>query len=160
MLNSNGIILLSFCAENDLTITNTLFRQVGRYKTTRMHPRSKPWHLIDYAICRRRDIRDVRISRVMQGAGCRTDHRLIKYVLSLHITPMSSKTAKSYRPAFDSAKLKQLERSCMFAKDLHDCPRTIVWTPISTVGTTQDSTYGVGQADHRTKEESLSGLVR
>ena len=33
-LNSNGLMLLSFCAENDLTFTNTLFRQVDKYKTT------------------------------------------------------------------------------------------------------------------------------
>ena len=37
-LNSNGLILLSLCAENDLTITNTLFRQADKYKTTWMHP--------------------------------------------------------------------------------------------------------------------------
>ena len=33
---------------------------------------------------------------------------------------MRRKTAKSYRPAFDTAKLKQLERSPMSAKDLDD----------------------------------------
>ena len=66
-LNSNGLMVLSLCAENELTITNTLFRQADKYKTTWMHPRSKQWHLIDYAICRRRDIRDVKISRAMRG---------------------------------------------------------------------------------------------
>ena len=66
-LNSNGLMSLSFCAENDLTITNTLFRQADKYKTTWMHPRSKQWHLIDYAIYRRRNIRDVRITRAMRG---------------------------------------------------------------------------------------------
>ena len=37
-LNTNGLMLLSACAENDLTITNTLFRQADKYKTTWMHP--------------------------------------------------------------------------------------------------------------------------
>ena len=94
-LNSNGLMLLSICAENDLTITNTLFRQADKYKTAWMHPRSKQWHLIDYAICRRRDIRGVKITRAMRGAECWTDHRLIRFILSLHITPMRCKTAKS-----------------------------------------------------------------
>ena len=37
-LNSDGLMMLSFCAENDLTITNTLFRQADKYNTTWMHP--------------------------------------------------------------------------------------------------------------------------
>ena len=89
-------------------------------RTTWMHARWKQWPLIDYAICRRRDIRDVRITRAMQGTECWTDHRLVRSVLSLHITPTPRKTAKSCRPAFDTAKLKQLERSRLFAKDLDD----------------------------------------
>ena len=40
-MNSNGLLLLSLCAENNLTITNTLFRQADKYKSTWMHPRSK-----------------------------------------------------------------------------------------------------------------------
>ena len=36
-LDSNGLMLLSFCAENDLTITNTLFRQADKYRTKWMH---------------------------------------------------------------------------------------------------------------------------
>ena len=119
-LNSNGLMLLSFCAENDLTITNTLFRKADKYKTTWMHPRSKQWNLIDYDICRRRDICDVRITRAMRGARCWTDHRLVTSVLSLHVTPTHGKAVKSCRPAFDTAKLKQLERSRVFAKDLDD----------------------------------------
>ena len=115
-LNSNDLMLLRFCAENDLTITNTLFRQADDYKKTWMHPRSKQWHLIDYAICRRRDIHDVRITRAMCGAECWTDHRLARSIVSLQITPMCRKTAKSCRLAFDTAKLKQLESSSMLRK--------------------------------------------
>ena len=55
-----------------------------------------------------------------RGADFWTDHRLVRSVLSLHITPMRRKTAKSCRPAFDAAKLKNLEFSRMFAKDLGD----------------------------------------
>ena len=84
-LNSNGLMLLSLCAENHLTISNTLFQQADKYKTTWMHPRSKQWHLIDYVICRQRDICDIRITRVMRGADCWTDHRLVRSIIALHI---------------------------------------------------------------------------
>ena len=100
---SNGLVLLSFCAENELSITITLFRQADKHKTTWMHPRSKQWYLIDYAICSRRDIRDVRITIAMRGVECWTDHRLVRSILSLYITPTRRKTAKSCRLAFDIA---------------------------------------------------------
>ena len=37
--NSNGILLLSKCSEHNLTITNTIFRQKDKYKTTWKHTR-------------------------------------------------------------------------------------------------------------------------
>ena len=53
--NSNGEMLLTKCAEHNLTVTNTLFRQKDRLKTSWRHPRSGHWHLIDFIIvCRRR----------------------------------------------------------------------------------------------------------
>jgi len=61
-MNGNGLILITMCAENDLTITNTLIRMASKYKTLWMHPRSKQWHLIDCVIVRRKDIRDVVIT--------------------------------------------------------------------------------------------------
>ncbi len=38
-VNANGMKLLTLCAEHDLTITNTLFQQKNKYKTSWMHPR-------------------------------------------------------------------------------------------------------------------------
>ncbi|XP_026502255.1 craniofacial development protein 2-like, partial [Terrapene carolina triunguis] len=96
-MNSNGLLLLSLCSENDLTITNTLFQQADKYKTTWMHPRSKQWHLIDYAIVRRRDIRNVLITRVMRGAECWTDHRLVRTSLQLYIVPSQHKHCKHFK---------------------------------------------------------------
>ncbi|KAI4814263.1 hypothetical protein KUCAC02_003465 [Chaenocephalus aceratus] len=85
--NANGLRLLTFCSEHNLTITNTIFQQKAKYKTLWMHPRSKHWHLIDYVIVRRSDIRDVHITRAMRGAECWTDHRLIMAKVHMQVRP-------------------------------------------------------------------------
>ena len=58
--NSNGLVPLRKCAENDLDllITNTVFCLSNRNKASWIHPRSKHWHVIDYAIVRRTDRQD------------------------------------------------------------------------------------------------------
>ena len=66
--NANELLLLTLCSEKGLTITNTLFKQPEIHRVTWMHPRSKHWHLIGYVITRRRDIRDIVITRAVRGA--------------------------------------------------------------------------------------------
>ena len=106
-MNINCLLLLCKCAEHEPCITNTVFRQADKFKTTWMHPWSKQWHLIDYIIVRQRDLRDVCITRAMRGAECWTDHRLIRAVLKLHIAPAQRKRPKTVRAAFHIAKLKK-----------------------------------------------------
>ncbi|XP_072181335.1 craniofacial development protein 2-like [Diadema setosum] len=105
-MNNNGLLLLSKCAEFDLVITNTVFRLANKYKTTWMHPRSKQWHLMDYIIVRQRDLRDVCVTRVMRGAECWTDHRLVRTTMNLHIAPHHHRRPKLVRTAFNTARLK------------------------------------------------------
>ncbi|XP_014770154.1 craniofacial development protein 2-like [Octopus bimaculoides] len=83
--NTNRQLLLTFCAEQKFTITNTLYQLPDIHKATWMHPRSKHWHLIDYVIIRHRDIQDVRITRAMRGADYCTDHLLLRCRLSFSI---------------------------------------------------------------------------
>ena len=148
-LNSNGF-MLSFCAENDLTITNTLFCQADKYKATWMHPRSKQWHLIDYAICRRRDIRDVRIIRAMD---CPPPRQV--YPFAVHHSD-ASQDCEILQACFWHCRTEAAwtqSHVCEGPRQQADCPRTTVWTPTSTVRTVQDSGDWVGQADHWAKEE-------
>ena len=49
-MSSNGLLLLTLCAEERLTITNTFFELPDIHKTTWMHPRSKHGHQIDFII--------------------------------------------------------------------------------------------------------------
>ncbi|KAK0144266.1 hypothetical protein N1851_017367 [Merluccius polli] len=61
-INPNGVLLLSKCAQYDLSITNTLFRQKHKFRASWRHLCSKQWHLIDFVIVRARDRRDVNIT--------------------------------------------------------------------------------------------------
>ena len=85
--NTNGLRLLSLCAEHELALTNTMFQLRNMHKTTWMHPRSRHWHMIDYIIVRQRDLDDVRITRVMRGADCSTDHRMVRSEISMRVRP-------------------------------------------------------------------------
>ena len=82
--NDNERMLLELCSEHNLTITNTLFQQKARYKTTWRHPRSKHWHMLDYILH----------TRVMPSADCYTDHRLVRAKVNLRIkvTPIKKGT--------------------------------------------------------------------
>nr|VZI42017.1 unnamed protein product [Spirometra erinaceieuropaei] len=66
--NDNGLLLLRTCAEHCLILTNTFFCLPEREKDTWRHPRSRQWHLLDYVLVRRRDQRDVLLTKAIAGA--------------------------------------------------------------------------------------------
>ena len=119
-MNSNGLLLLTMCAENSLTITNTLFRLANKHKTTWMHPRSKQWHLIDYVIVRRQNTCDVTITRAMRGAECWTDHRLVRTVPNLYIATVQRRKPKAAGKGFDISKLKHPYTRERFQSELEE----------------------------------------
>ncbi|BHF58381.1 hypothetical protein SprV_0100133300 [Sparganum proliferum] len=63
--NDNGLLLLRTCAEHRLILTNTFFCLPEREKATWRHPRSRQWHLLDYVLVRRRDQRDVLVTKAI-----------------------------------------------------------------------------------------------
>ncbi|BHF69804.1 hypothetical protein SprV_0301285100 [Sparganum proliferum] len=75
--NDNGPLLLRTCAEHRLILTNTFFCLPEREKATWRHPRSRQWHLLDYVLVRRRDQRDLLVTKAIAGADGWTDHRLV-----------------------------------------------------------------------------------
>ena len=85
--NANGIRLLSLCAEHGLAITNTMYQQADRYKTTWMHQRTKKWHLIDYVIVRQKDISDVRFTKSVTASTIWSDHRMVRSKIKVTVAP-------------------------------------------------------------------------
>ena len=85
--NNNGLRLFEVCSEFSLCITNTMFQLQNKFKISWMHPHSKHWHLIDFVIVRRSDLRDVKITRALRSADCWTDYRLIRSQLGMRVRP-------------------------------------------------------------------------
>lgn len=126
-LNSNGLRLLALCAEHKLFVTNTAFQQKNKYKASWMHPRSRHWHLLDYIIVRRDDLRDIHHTRAMRGAECWTDHRLILSKMKIVIRHPVKKQAPA--PRLNVARTRNPEvkaklRSCV-AEQLSKIPEEV-----------------------------------
>nr|VZI27238.1 unnamed protein product [Spirometra erinaceieuropaei] len=85
--NDNGLLLLRTCAEHRLTLTNTFFCLPEREKATWRHPRSRQWHLLDYVLVRRRDQRDVLVTKAIACADGWTDHRLVILKMRIRLQP-------------------------------------------------------------------------
>jgi hypothetical protein len=114
--NSNGTLLLSTCMRHNLVITNTLYQQADKYKTTWMHPRSRHWHLIDYVITRLGDRADVNITRAMRGTGLWSDHRLLRAKVNLNLKPKLRRTGAVVRKCFNVQALKSAAIVANFRK--------------------------------------------
>nr|VZI43079.1 unnamed protein product [Spirometra erinaceieuropaei] len=85
--NDNGLLLLRTCAEHLLILTNTFFCLPEREKATWRHPRSRQRHLLDYVLVRRRDQRDVLVTKAIAGADGWTDHRLVISKMRIRLQP-------------------------------------------------------------------------
>nr|VZI46841.1 unnamed protein product [Spirometra erinaceieuropaei] len=85
--NDNGLLLLRTCAEHRLILTNTFFCLLQREKAPWRHPRSRQWHLLDYVLVRRRDQRDVLVTKAIAGADVCTDHRLVISKMCIRLQP-------------------------------------------------------------------------
>ena len=105
-INQNGILLLSLCSEFGLSVTNTLFQQPNRYKTTWRHPRSGHGHMIDYVIVRSCDKSDVTITRAFQMTECWSDHALVRSRIRMKIKPIIKHDRKQIPRRLDVSKLK------------------------------------------------------
>ena len=92
-----------------------------------MHPRSKHWHLIDYILLHKPDLKDVIHTKVMPSAECHTNHPLVHCKLRLHFKPKPRKGG-SPKKKFNLNKLQSAEVKTDFQAGLpskfenSDCP--------------------------------------
>ena len=116
--NINGNLLLSLCSEHKLTITYTKFQLPNILKTTWKHARSGHWHLIDYIITKQSDALDFRVTRVMRGADCWTDHRLLIARVKLHINKQTRTNGSKVPKKYCVARLREDETADTFKESV------------------------------------------
>ena len=119
-MNTNRLLLLSLCSEFDLAITNTLFQQANKHKTSWKHPRSNHWHMLDYVIVRRRDIKSVHQTRSMCTAEYLSDHKLIRSKFSFPFVPKKRIVTVKMPKKVNVALLKDPAECEVLAKALND----------------------------------------
>ena len=79
--NEAGEEFLEFCATNKFTIMNTWFQKKEIHLGTWMHPAMKKHHIINFVVFREGQRMFCTDVRVMRGANCWSDHRMVRVKL-------------------------------------------------------------------------------
>ena len=134
--NANGSMLLDFCVKQSLVITNTAFQQAKKLKASWMHPRSKHWHLTDYVLVRQRDLRDIRLTRVMRPTTAWSDHRMVRTSVFLSAKPVKRKHRAVPCKRLDVGRLKCDETCLVLQKKLASALSSVdavQWSQLKTI---------------------------
>lgn len=91
-MNSNGLMLLNFCTENEFSVMGSMFQLPNALKVTWQHMRSKHWHQIDHVIANKPAKHSINVSKVNVNADCFTDHKLL--ICKCSFAPKKKKKGK------------------------------------------------------------------
>ena len=97
-----------------------------------MHPGSKQWHLIDYVLVRKRDMRDICSVRAMRGADCWTDHRLVRAKVRFVVRPKLRGGNVSIPKRLNVARLKDELVKEQLVHEMEDIYCETIWDACKT----------------------------
>ena len=143
--NEAGEEFLEFCASNQLTMINTWFKKKETHLSTWMHPATKKYHMIDFIVMcegQRMFCKDV---KVMRGANCWSDHRVVRAKLRINSNPNKGKKSAPF-DAYklrDSAYRDRYRESLM--KHLTDIPHEVDGTAESNWEIVKSCIYKAGE---------------
>ena len=80
-----------------------------------MHPSTKHWHLIEYAIVWRKDRQHARVTKTMCGADNGTDYRLVVSILDVIICPARKSQGQKAPKRLNVSKLKDDNKRQLFS---------------------------------------------
>ncbi|BHF78735.1 hypothetical protein SprV_0602185000 [Sparganum proliferum] len=83
-----------------------------------MHPQSRHWHPPDYVLVRRRDQRDVLVTKAIPGADGWTDHRLVISKMRIRLQPRRRPKGKPSPGKLNIALLSLLAHHLHFSNEL------------------------------------------
>ena len=102
-MNERGLELLQFCAINNVTITNTLFKHSEIRRITWVSPDMKTRNQIDYIIVQQKIKPFVKNSRSYNSADIGSDHSLV--MVNIEINPKKIRRPKSVPTKYKVDKL-------------------------------------------------------
>lgn len=95
--NENGVKLIQFAVENDMTIMSTFFNRKDIYKGTWISPDGRTVNQIDHMLIENRHVKSVKNTRSYRGANAESDHFMVRTKMCQELPKKTANTNKRRR---------------------------------------------------------------